>query len=198
MDRTAAPHPVVLVVMGVSGCGKSTVAAVLSRHLGWVFAEGDNLHPPTNVNKMAAGHPLTDQDRWPWLERVAEWVEARLDAGQNGIITCSALKRSYRDTINRRHRGVVLVYLAGSRDMIAARLPGRHGHFMPATLLDSQFATLQEPTADEPVLRVDAGPPAELVARHLVDQLGLHPSTRTGPTAMTMPHPGAAASRHGR
>ena len=153
--RPAVTNPIVLVVMGVSGCGKSTVAALLAGRLGWPLEEGDDLHPRANVEKMAAGHPLTDEDRWPWLEKVAEWVEERLDAGENGIITCSALKRSYRNVINRRGRGVRFVYLAGSLELIAARLGVRHGHFMPASLLQSQFADLEEPGPDEPGLRVE-------------------------------------------
>ena len=165
--------PVVLVFMGVSGCGKTTVAAILAGRLGWPFVEGDSLHPQSNIEKMAAGHALTDDDRWPWLEKVAEWVEERLDAGQNGLITGSALKRSYRNVINRRGSGVLFVYLAGSRETIAARLAARHGHFMPSSLLDSQFADLEEPTSDEPAIRVDIGPAPGVIAQNLVDELGL-------------------------
>lgn len=164
---------VVLVLMGVSGCGKTTVAALLSELLGWTFEEGDALHPQANIDKMAAGHPLTDEDRWPWLERVAGWVNESLDAGENGLITCSALKRSYRDVINRRGSGVVFVYLAGSRETIAARLVSRHGHFMPSSLLDSQFADLEEPAADEPEIRVDVDPAPGVIAQQIVDALGL-------------------------
>lgn len=188
---TAAPDPVVLVVMGVSGCGKSTVAALVAGRLGWALAEGDDFHPQSNVDKMAAGHPLTDEDRWPWLEKVAGWVEERLDAQENGVVTCSALKRSYRHLLNRRHAGVVFVYLAGSMETIAARLGVRTGHFMPTSLLQSQFGDLQEPTADEPVLRLDVGPPPGKIAERLLEQLALNPSdspevpkpaTRTGPS----------------
>lgn len=159
--------------MGVSGCGKSTVAALLAGRLGWPFEEGDALHPRSNIDKMAAGHSLTDDDRWPWLEKVAGWVEQRLDAGENGLITCSALKRSYRDVINRRGSGAVFVYLAGSRSTIAARLAARHGHFMPTSLLDSQFAALEEPTSDEPEIRVDVGPAPGVIAQTIVEQLSL-------------------------
>ena len=157
-------RPLVVVVMGVSGCGKSTVAALLAGELGWPFEEGDSLHPAANVAKMASGHPLTDEDRWPWLRLVAEWIDARLDAGGGGVVTCSALKRSYRDVLNRRGSGVEFVYLAGDRGTIAARLAVRQGHFMPPNLLDSQFADLEEPTPDEPAIRVEIGPsPAEIV-----------------------------------
>ena len=107
---TAVAKPTVLVFMGVSGCGKTTVAAILAGRLGWPFEEGDALHPQSNIDKMKAGHPLTDDDRWPWLEKVAEWVEERLDAGENGLITCSALKRSYRDIVNRRVRASCLFF----------------------------------------------------------------------------------------
>ncbi len=167
----------VLVVMGVSGCGKSTVAALLAGREGWAFEEGDSLHPQSNVEKMRTGHPLTDTDRKPWLAKVAAWIEEQLDADRNGVITCSALKRSYRDVLDRRHHGVVFVYLAGDQATIAARLAVRHGHFMPAGLLQSQFDSLEEPTADEPVIRVDIGPAPEVIVQRIVDQLDPPPST---------------------
>jgi gluconokinase len=163
----------VLILMGVSGCGKSTIAAILASRLQWPFEEGDALHPQANIEKLAAGHPLTDADRWPWLAKVADWVGERLDAGQNGLITCSALKRSYRDLINRRGSGVMFVFLAGSKETIAARLAARHGHFMRASLLDSQFADLEEPAPDEPAIRVDIRPPAAEIAEQIVEELGL-------------------------
>lgn len=159
--------------MGVSGCGKSTVAALLSGRLGWPFEEGDSLHPQANIDKMSAGHPLTDDDRWPWLEKVAEWIEARLDAGENALITCSALKRSYRDMLNRRGTGVQFVYLAGAKETISTRLASRQGHFMPPDLLDSQFADLEEPTPDEPALRIDVGPAPAVIADEVVKAFAL-------------------------
>jgi len=165
--------PVVLVVMGVSGCGKSTVAALLAGRLAWPFEEGDALHPQANIEKMTAGHPLTDEDRAPWLQKVAAWVEEQLDAGQSGLITCSALKRAYRDVINRRGSGIVFVYLSGTRETIAARLTARHGHYMPASLLESQFAALEEPTPDEPEITIDVGPAPGVIAQHIVEQLNL-------------------------
>jgi gluconokinase len=164
---------VVLVLMGVSGCGKTTVARILAGELGWSFEEGDALHPPSNIDKMKAGHPLTDADRQRWLASVADWVERRLDSGENGLITCSALKRSYRDVINRRGSGVVFVFLAGSKATIAPRLLARQGHFMPASLLDSQFADLEDPEPDEPHIRVDIGPPADAIANGILQELGV-------------------------
>lgn len=165
--------PVVLVLMGVSGSGKSTVAGILARRLGWPSKEGDELHPEPNIQKMKAGRPLTDEDRRRWLERVAEWVQERLDAGENGLITCSALKRSYRDVISRRGSGVVFAFLAGSLELIAARLAARQAHFMPSSLLESQFADLEEPASDERHIRVDVGPPPGEVARRILRELGL-------------------------
>ena len=165
--------PVVLVLMGVSGCGKTTVAQILAERLHWAFEEGDALHPQANVDKMAAGHPLDDADRAPWLAKVADWVDARVDAGECGVITCSAHKRSYRALIDRRGQGVEFVYLHGSRELIASRLADRHGHFMPSSLLDSQFATLEEPGTDEPAIRVEIGEPPEAIADDIMAALGL-------------------------
>jgi len=167
--------PVVLVLMGVSGCGKTTVAEIIAQRLRWPFEEGDALHPPENVAKMHAGHPLDDADRAPWLARVADWVDARLDAGESGVITCSALKRQYRELIDRRGRDIEFVYLHGSRELIASRLAGRQGHFMPASLLDTQFATLEEPGPDEPAIRVEIGAAPEVIAAEIIDALGLAP-----------------------
>lgn len=168
------PKPLVLVLMGVSGCGKTTVGAILASRLGWPFEDGDALQPQSNVEKMKAGHPLTDVDRWPWLEMVAKWIEQRLDRGENGLIACSALKRSYRDILNRRGSGVMFVFLAGSKEMIASRLVARHGHFMPPSMLDSQFADLEEPSSDEPAVRVDVGPTPDKIAESIMQKLGLN------------------------
>jgi len=165
--------PVVLVLMGVSGSGKTTVAKLIADRLDWAFEEGDALHPPANVAKMHAGHPLDDADRAPWLARVADWVDARLAAGQCGVITCSALKRAYRDLIVRHGHGVEFIYLHGSPELIASRLAGRTGHFMPASLLDTQFATLEEPASGEPVVRVEIGAAPEVIVANIIDVLGL-------------------------
>jgi carbohydrate kinase (thermoresistant glucokinase family) len=139
----------VLLLMGVSGCGKSTIALELQRLLGWPFKEGDDLHPAANVEKMRSGHPLNDQDRQPWLEAVGQWIDARLAAGEPGIITCSDLKRAYRRITVGNRSGVTLVYLRGDEQLIAARISQRQHRYMPASLLHSQFETLEEPTEDE-------------------------------------------------
>ena len=165
--------PVVLVLMGVSGSGKTTVAKLIADRLGWAFEEGDALHPAANVAKMAAGHPLDDDDRAPWLAKVADWVDARLDAGHSGVITCSALKRKYRALIDRRGEGVEFVFLHGSRELIASRLSTRQGHFMPSSLLASQFETLEEPADGEPVIRVEIDGTPEAIAGAVLDALGL-------------------------
>ncbi len=157
--------------MGISGSGKSTVAALLASQLGWDVQEGDDLHPAASIAKMAAGHPLTDEDRWPWLDRVAAWITDHTDSRTPGIITCSALKRAYRDRL--RGTDVIFVHLRGSREQIGRRLAARSDHFMPAALLDSQISTLEAPEADEATIVVDvAEGPAAITAR-IVDRLEL-------------------------
>src|SRR5260370_34456406 len=160
----------VLVVMGVSGSGKTTVARILADRLGWVLEEGGALRSEANIAKMRAGSALTAADRQDWLPRVADWVDERLDDQQSGVITCSALKRSYRNLINRRGSGVVFVFLAGAKTTIARRLATRHGHFMPPTLLDSQLDALEEPGPDEPAIRIDLGGSPEVIAQRIVDE----------------------------
>jgi gluconokinase len=172
--------PPVLVLMGVSGCGKSTVAALLAGRLGWDFEEGDNLHPAANVAKMAAGHPLDDDDRWPWLMEVAVWIQQHQDDGTPGIITCSALKQSYRDVL--RFDRVEFVYLAGTKEEIAQRLAARHGHFMPRALLDSQFAILEPPTPDENALTVSISASSSVLAEEIIERLDL---TSFGPAPIS-------------
>ena len=157
--------------MGVSGSGKTAVAEILAECLGWPFQEGDALHSESNLEKMRAGHPLNDSDRQDWLATIADWVERRLDAGENGLVTCSALKRSYRDMINRRGSGVLFVFLEGSKATITPRLAARRAHFMPPSLLDSQFETLEEPGPDEPHIRVDIDPPPEVIAQRILQEL---------------------------
>jgi gluconokinase len=163
----------VLVVMGVSGAGKTTVAGILADQLRWDFVDGDDLHPATNVAKMSAGIPLTDEDRWPWLDRVAAWIRDHCAAGNPGIVTCSALKRVYRDKLASDN--VVFVHLAGSRDAIASRLATRTGHYMPAPLLASQFSTLEPPGEDENVLSLLPGPAPADGATEIIRRLGLTP-----------------------
>jgi ribose 5-phosphate isomerase A len=170
--RAHRGSPPVLVVMGVSGAGKSTVAEELAARLGWPFKEGDTLHPEMNVAKMHAGIPLTDADRTPWLERVAAWIDAQRANRQPGIITCSALKRSYRQVIIGDRPEVRLVYLRGGRDLVAEHMAGRHGHFMPNSLLQSQIDTLEEPGPDEDPLIVDLGVSVGEVAAEIIRLLG--------------------------
>jgi gluconokinase len=163
--------PVIAVVMGVSGSGKTTVAALLAAALGCQFQEGDDLHPAANVKKMHGGTPLTDADRLPWLRKIAEQIDGWRTRGESGVLACSALKRSYRDIIIGDRQDVTLVYLKGSHDLIRRRMAARHEHFMPVALIDSQFATLQEPTPDEHPITVDVGGrPAEIAAQ-IVRQL---------------------------
>jgi carbohydrate kinase (thermoresistant glucokinase family) len=142
--------------MGVSGSGKTTVGEALARRLGWLFQEGDALHPPENIAKMKAGLPLDDEDRAPWLAAIAARIDEWRRLGESGVITCSALKRRYRDPIVGNRADVRLIYLEGSRQLIGERLAGRRGHFMPATLLDSQFAALEPPGPDEDPITVSA------------------------------------------
>lgn len=140
-----------IVVMGVSGSGKSTVGAALAARLGVEFEDGDDLHPPANIAKMSAGIPLTDEDRWPWLDAVGDWLAAR----PAGVVACSALRRVYRDRVRAHAPATYVVHLAGTQELIAARQAARPGHFMPASLLGSQFATLEQLDADEAGITLD-------------------------------------------
>ena len=159
--------------MGVSGSGKSTVAGALAESLGWLLAEGDDFHSPANIAKMHAGTPLTDDDRAPWLKSIAAWIDVRRQDGEPAIVTCSALKRTYRDLLSGGRPEVLFVYLKGSQAVMAEHLAGRHGHFMPASLLASQFETLEEPGPDEPVLTVDDDQPVEAIVSEIVARLNL-------------------------
>jgi len=160
--------PLVLIVMGVSGAGKSTLAAALAERLHWPFQEGDALHPPANVQKMHAGTPLTDEDRAPWLAAIKGWIDARVAAGESGLITCSALKRPYRAFLTSGRPQVRILYLKADASVLKDRVEHRTGHFMPASLLESQLKTLEEPAPDEHpiVIRVD-GPMAGSVTAAL-------------------------------
>lgn len=158
--------PSVLVVMGVSGCGKSTIGTQLALALHWEFEDGDWFHPPSNIEKMHSGQPLTDADRWPWLAAIAAAIDAVRAAGHHAVIACSALKRSYRAVIVGARPDVRLIYLKGDMALIARRIAVRHEHFMPPDLLRSQFAALEEPGADEnPVVAAIEPSPREIVRR---------------------------------
>lgn len=166
------PSPLVIIMMGVSGCGKTTIGRLVAARLGWAFFDGDDFHPPQNVARMARGEPLTDEDRAGWLTVLGELLAGRLAAGEPAVLACSALKASYRARLHAGDPRVALVYLRGSYELIYARLTARRGHYMPARLLESQFAALEEP-ADALTLAVDA-PPAETAARVLAE-LGFDP-----------------------
>ncbi|MFJ3233210.1 gluconokinase [Streptomyces sp. NPDC086787] len=156
--------PQVVAVMGVAGTGKTTIAPLLAARLGVPYAEGDDFHPRANIDKMSAGVPLDDADRWPWLDAVGAWADGR--RGLGGVVSCSALKRSYRDRLRATAPGIVFVHLTGSRPLVEERMARRHGHFMPTALLDSQFATLQPLQADEAGVAVDvSGSPEEITER---------------------------------
>lgn len=162
-----------IVVMGVSGSGKSTIASMLAQRLHWVYEDGDWFHPKSNVEKMHHGEPLNDEDRWPWLHAIAEWIDATRHAGGHGVVACSALKRAYRDVLIGDRRDVRLVFLKGDRELIARRIAARADHFMPTTLLDSQFATLQEPQADERPIVISIVPHPREIVEAIVSELGV-------------------------
>ncbi|MEU6369753.1 gluconokinase [Streptomyces sp. NPDC046931] len=162
MQQVRTPH--VVVVMGVAGTGKTTVGPLLAARLGVPYAEGDDFHPPANITKMSAGVPLTDEDRWPWLDAIGTWAQGR--AGLGGVVSSSALKRAYRDRLRASAPGIVFVHLTGDRKLIEDRMAHRQGHFMPTGLLDSQFATLQQLEPDEAGVAVDvSGSPEKITAR---------------------------------
>jgi gluconokinase len=167
--------PSVIVVMGVSGSGKSTIAAMLAHRLRWIYEDADWLHPQSNIEKMHHGEPLTDEDRWPWLRAIAAWIDKTRQAGGHGIVACSALKRAYRDILVGDRRDVRLVFLKGDQDLIARRVAARADHFMPAALLDSQFAALEEPAADEHPIVVSIAPHPREIVDAIVAKLGLDP-----------------------
>ncbi len=156
------------VVMGITGSGKSTVGAALAQRLGVDFVEGDDYHPPENVRRMASGIPLTDEDRAGWLRALATRIREASDAGSGLVLTCSALKRSYRDVLRAAAPDLQFVFLNGPRSLIAERLAGRRGHFMPASLLDSQLATLEEPATDEHAWACDIRESAQNIVGDLV------------------------------
>lgn len=166
-----------VVLGGTSGIGKTTIGTVLAARLGWTFEDSDALHSPAQVAKMRSGQPLTDADRWPWLEAVAAWMDQRIAAGESAVIACSALKRSYREYLYRGRPAVQIVLLVADPETLAARLAGRRGHFFPARLLQSQLADLQMPDdAERTYVVLAARSPAE-TADEVIRRLGL---TETG------------------
>ena len=160
-----------IVVMGVSGCGKSTVAARLAERLGWDLAEADTFHCAANVEKMRSGIALTDEDRWPWLDAIAAWIGAARAQDRPCIVACSALKRRYRERLAGGHHDVRFVYLQGDYETVAARLAGRSGHYMPLSLLQSQYEALQEPAQDEEALVLSVERPVEALVDEIAARL---------------------------
>jgi gluconokinase len=155
----------IIVIFGVSGAGKTTVGKMLAEQLGWRFLEGDDFHPAANIEKMCSGHPLTDKDRWPWLEQLRQQIERSLSVGENAVLVCSALKRAYRDRVRVSDK-IKFVFLRGDYALVEEQLRSRHGHFMNAALLQSQFDDLEEPQPDENVLTIELGrTPEEIVER---------------------------------
>ena len=167
----APDGPVHVVVMGVSGTGKSTVGQAVAKALGWPFAEGDDYHPQTNVDKMAGGIPLTDADRWPWLRLLAGWVREQDEAGRSTVMTCSSLRRRYRDLLREGAPGVYFVHLVGASSLLLERMTDREGHFMPPELLESQLDTLEPLEADERGVLIDVTNPPERIGRMVMAQL---------------------------
>jgi gluconokinase len=168
--------PCALVVMGVSGSGKSTIAVKLAERLGWSYEDGDKFHPASNVAKMSTGHPLTDEDRWPWLQAIADEIDTVCKAGQHAVIACSALKRAYRDILVHGRSDVRIVFLKGTQELIANRLAQRKGHFMPPGLLTSQFNTLEPPDQSENPVTVSIDASVDAIVDDIVSQLGLGPA----------------------
>lgn len=163
--------PRALIVMGVSGSGKTTVGEGLASRLGWRYADADQFHPASNIAKMSAGHALTDEDRWPWLRAIAAEIDRVRAAGDHLVVGCSALKRAYRDVLVHGRDDVRLVYLEGTQALIADRLNKRKGHFMPPGLLTSQFKTLEPPTPDERPIKVSIDVTADAIVDDILRQL---------------------------
>jgi gluconokinase len=175
VSEAGSAPPCVLVVMGVSGSGKSTIADKLATRIGWTYEDGDKFHPASNVAKMKAGHPLTDEDRWPWLRAIAAEIDRACAAGEHLVIACSALKRAYRDILVHGRSDVRIVFLDGTQQLIADRLAKRKGHFMPPDLLPSQFRTLEPPAPDENPVTVSIDASVEAIVDDIVHKLALAP-----------------------
>ena len=176
MSDDAGKMPCALIVMGVSGSGKSTIADKLAERLRWSYEDGDKFHPASNVAKMSAGHPLTDEDRWPWLQAIADEIDRVCRAGQHAVIACSALKRAYRDILVHGRSDVRIVYLQGTQELIARRLATRKNHFMPPDLLDSQFKTLEPPEPRENPVTVSIDATVDTIVDDIVRGLRLSPA----------------------
>lgn len=165
-----------LVLMGVAGCGKTTAAERLHDVLGWPVAEADDFHPRANIDKMSAGTPLTDEDRWPWLRSLRDWMSEHAEAGESTIVTCSALKRSYRDLLAEARGRVVFVHLVAEQSTLEDRMAHRAGHFMPTTLLPSQLSTLEPLEPDEDGVNVVSRQTPEETLAAVLEAVGLEPS----------------------
>jgi gluconokinase len=172
-DTVTGRPTISVVLMGVSGCGKSTVMARVADRFGWPSAEADDFHPAANVAKMAAGRPLTDEDRWPWLRALAAWIGEREDAGEDGVVTCSALKRSYRDRLRDGHPSVRFVHLAVDPPVLERRMAQRPGHYMPPSLLPSQLATLEALQPDEPGCALSGELPPDRIVDEVAARFGI-------------------------
>jgi gluconokinase len=173
VSEAKSAEPCALVVMGVSGSGKSTIADKLAERIGWTYEDGDKFHPASNVAKMKAGHPLTDEDRWPWLRAIAAEIDRGCGAREHLVIACSALKRAYRDILVHGRGDVRIVFLNGTQQLIADRLAKRKGHFMPPDLLPSQFRTLEPPTEDENAVTVSIDATVEAIVDDIVGKLAM-------------------------
>ena len=180
MSDKVGEIPCALVVMGVSGSGKSTIADKLAERLSWKYEDGDKFHPLSNVAKMSAGQPLTDEDRWPWLQAIADEIDRVCKARERAVIACSALKRVYRDILVHGRNDVRIIFLEGTQELIAARLNLRKGHFMPPGLLASQFKTLEPPGTDENPVTVSIDASVDAIVDDIVRQLGLSPADAKG------------------
>jgi gluconokinase len=180
VSEPSAGPPQTIIVMGVSGVGKTTVAEGIATAMGWVFAEGDDFHSPANKAKMAAGHPLTDEDRWPWLHSIAAWIDDHATEGRSSVVTCSALRRIYRDLLRDSRPGVRFCELVAPEQLIADRLAHRRGHYMPASLLGSQLATLEPLEADEPGVIVSVAHTPDQIVADALAKLGLNAKETTG------------------
>jgi gluconokinase len=167
----------IVVTMGVCGSGKTSIGKLIASRMNWTFVEGDDLHPPENREKMASGTPLTDDDRWPWLDRIAETMRAINEAGGSAVVACSALRQAYRDRLRLSGAEIIFLHLTGDANLIRQRMENRHDHFMPPGLLDSQLATLEAPRLDEPIFEIDVAGTTEEIAEAVVRSLSDGPTS---------------------